>query len=152
MEDNKKYDIVVVSGGFDPVHKGHVRMFKAAKNMGHKVICGLNSNQWLVNKKGKAFMSFAERAEILEAFKYVDDVMSFKDDDAGSAIELLTRVHSLYPECSIAFANGGDRTNKNTPEMGFCSAYNIDMIWNIGGGKIQSSSELINKANEYGSQ
>ena len=60
MEDNKKYDIVVVSGGFDPVHKGHIRMFKAAKNMGHKVICGLNSNQWLVNKKGKAFMSFAE--------------------------------------------------------------------------------------------
>ena len=85
-------------------------------------------------------------------FKFLADFMSFNDDSQGSAIELLMKVNSLYPECSIAFANGGDRTNKNTPEMGFCSAYNIDMLWNIGGGKIQSSSELINKANEYGSQ
>lgn len=150
MEDTKKYDIVIVSGGFDPVHKGHIRMFKGAKAMGHKVICGVNSDQWLVNKKGKAFMSFAERAEILAAVQYVDEVMSFRDDAQGSAIELLTRVQSLYPNASIAFANGGDRTNKNTPEQGFCNAYNIDMIWNIGGGKIQSSSDLINNAKEYG--
>jgi len=148
MDDTKKYDIVVVSGGFDPVHKGHIRMFKAAKNMAHKVICGLNSNQWLVNKKGKSFMSFSERSEILQSIRYIDEVMSFKDDSKGSAIELLVRVQSLYPEKSIAFANGGDRTNNNTPEMGFCSAYGIDMIWNIGGGKIQSSSDLINNAKQ----
>ena len=74
MEDNKKFDIVVVSGGFDPVHKGHIRMFKGAKNLGHKVICGLNSDKWLVNKKGKSFMSFSERAEILESIKYIDDI------------------------------------------------------------------------------
>ena len=142
----KKYDIVIVSGGFDPVHKGHVRMFKGAKALGHKVICGANSDQWLVNKKGKAFMSFAERSEILEAFQYIDEVMTFKDDAEGSAINLLTQVQQLYPNCTIAFANGGDRTTKNTPEQGFCNAYNIDMIWNIGGGKIQSSSELLEKA------
>jgi cytidyltransferase-like protein len=143
MDDTKKYDIVVVSGGFDPVHKGHVRMFKAAKSLGHKVICGLNSDHWLVNKKGKAFMSFAERAEILESIRYIDEVMSFKDDVEGSAIELLVRVHSLYPEKSIAFGNGGDRVDDNTPEKGFCNAYSIDTLWNLGGGKIQSSSELI---------
>ncbi len=144
----KKYDIVIVSGGFDPVHKGHVRMFRAAKNLGHKVICGANSDKWLVNKKGKAFMSFAERAEILKEFESVDEVMAFKDDSEGSAINLLTQVQQLYPNCTIAFANGGDRTAKNTPEQGFCNAYNIDMIWNIGGGKIQSSSELLEKANQ----
>ena len=93
-------------------------------------------------------MSFAERSEILEAFQYVDEVMAFKDDAEGSAINLLTQVQQLYPNCTIAFANGGDRTNKNTPEQGFCNAYNIDMIWNIGGGKIQSSSELLEKANQ----
>jgi D-beta-D-heptose 7-phosphate kinase/D-beta-D-heptose 1-phosphate adenosyltransferase len=148
MEDTKKYDIVVVSGGFDPVHKGHIRMFKAAKSLGHKVVCGLNSDQWLVNKKGRAFMSFSERAEILESIRYIDDVLSFKDDSEGSAIELLIRVHSLYPEKSIAFANGGDRVDGNTPEKGFCNAYSIDMLWNMGGGKIQSSSELIEKAKQ----
>ena len=144
----KKYDIVIVSGGFDPVHKGHVRMFKEAKTLGYKVICGANSDQWLVNKKGKAFMSFAERSEILKAFEDIDEVMSFQDDIEGSAINLLTQVQQLYPNCTIAFANGGDRTNKNTPEKGFCTAYNIDMIWNVGGGKIQSSSELLEKNNQ----
>ena len=80
MNDTKKYDIVVVSGGFDPIHKGHIRLFKAAKSLGHKVICGLNSDMWLVNKKGKAFMSFSERSEILQSIRYIDDVISFKDD------------------------------------------------------------------------
>jgi D-beta-D-heptose 7-phosphate kinase/D-beta-D-heptose 1-phosphate adenosyltransferase len=149
MEDNKKFDIVVVSGGFDPVHKGHIRMFKGAKNLGHKVICGLNSDKWLVNKKGKSFMSFSERAEILESIKYIDDVMPFKDDVEGSAIELLIRVQSLYPDKTIAFANGGDRLTDNTPEKGFCNAYNIEMLWNIGGGKIQSSSDLIKAQEEF---
>ena len=149
MDDTKDYDIVVVSGGFDPVHKGHIRLFKIAKSKGHKVICGLNSDQWLVNKKGKSFMSFNERAEILESIQYVDEVMSFKDDNEGSAIELLMRVKSLYPDKSIAFANGGDRVEGNTPEKGFCNAYNIDMLWNVGGHKVQSSSDLINKAKEF---
>lgn len=149
MDDTKKYDIIVVSGGFDPIHKGHIRLFKASKSMAHKVICGLNSDQWLVNKKGKSFMSFAERAEILNSVRYVDEVISFKDNDEGSAVELLVRIKSLYPELSIAFANGGDRVDGNTPEKGFCNAYNIDMLWNIGGGKVQSSTDLINKTKEF---
>lgn len=139
----KKYDIIVVSGGFDPVHKGHVRMFNSAKDMAHKVVVGLNSDTWLVRKKGKVFMNFSERAEILKSFRSVDEVMSFSDED-NSAINLLVRVQTLYPDCTIAFANGGDRVEGNTPEKGFCNAYNIDMIWGVGGDKIQSSSDLIN--------
>jgi len=135
---------MVLSGGFDPVHKGHVRMFKAAKNMAYKVIVGANSDEWLVRKKGKAFMNWSERAEILRAFKYIDEVIPFNDKD-DSAIELLVRVQRLYPECSISFGNGGDRTEKNTPEKGFCDAYKIDMVWGVGGGKVQSSSDLLEK-------
>jgi D-beta-D-heptose 7-phosphate kinase/D-beta-D-heptose 1-phosphate adenosyltransferase len=141
----KKYDIMVLSGGFDPVHKGHVRMFKAAKNMAHVVVVGINSDNWLVRKKGKAFMNFAERAEIIEAFRCVDEVMPFNDDD-NSAMDLLVKVHSLYPTKSIAFGNGGDRTADNIPEKGFCQAYKIDLIFQLGGGKVQSSSTLIKES------
>ena len=143
--DIKKYDIMILSGGFDPVHKGHVRMFKAAKNQARKVIVGINSDEWLIRKKGKGFMNFAERAEIIKAFRFVDEVMRFNDKD-DTAIGLLTHVQMLYPECSIAFGNGGDRNDKNTPEKGFCDAYNIDMVWQVGGGKVQSSSNLISKS------
>ena len=147
----KKYDIMILSGGFDPVHKGHVRMFKAAKNMAHKVIVGANSDGWLVRKKGKAFMNWSERAEILKAFKYVDEVMNFNDVDGG-AMDLLTRIQRLYPECSLAFGNGGDRTAGNIPEKGYCDAYNIDLVFNVGGGKVQSSSTLVSTSdytNDY---
>lgn len=138
----KKYDIMILSGGFDPLHKGHVRMFKAAKNMAEKVIVGVNSDKWLVTKKGQAFMNWSERAEILRSIRYIDEVMSFNDSD-NSAMDLLVRVQNLYPECSLAFGNGGDRTEKNVPEKGYCRAYNIEMVWQLGGGKIQSSSKLV---------
>lgn len=138
----KKYDIMILSGGFDPLHKGHVRMFKAAKNMAEKVIVGINSDKWLVNKKGKAFMNWSERAEILRSIRYIDEVMSFNDDD-NTAMDLLIRVQRLYPECSLAFGNGGDRTEENVPEKVYCKAYNIELVWQVGGGKIQSSSKLI---------
>ena len=138
----KRYDIMILSGGFDPVHKGHIRMFKAAKNMAHKVIVGLNSDSWLVSKKDKCFMNYAERAEVISAFRNVDQVMQFSDAD-GTALDLLSRVQRLYPECCIAFGNGGGRDEDNTPEKGFCHAYNIEMVWQLGGGKVQSSTELI---------
>jgi cytidyltransferase-like protein len=138
----KKYDIMILSGGFDPVHKGHVRMFRGARSMAHKVIVGANSDAWLVRKKGKAFMNWSERAEILKAFKYVDDVMNF-NDQGGDAMDLLVRIQNLYPECSLAFGNGGDRSENNIPERGYCDSYNIDLVFNVGGGKVQSSSDLI---------
>jgi cytidyltransferase-like protein len=144
---DKKYDIIIVSGGFDPLHKGHVRLFKAAKNNGHKVILGLNSDKWLVEKKGKAFMDWAERAEILRELRNIDEVISFNDSD-GTALDLLSRVKQLYPELSIAFANGGEKKESTLPEAGFCSAYKIDLLFNMGGSKVQSSSDLINQVKE----
>ncbi len=133
---------MILSGGFDPVHKGHINMFKAAKNMAHKVIVGINSDAWLVSKKGKCFMNYSERASIISAFQDVDQIMQFSDVD-GTALDLLSRVQRLYPECSLAFGNGGDRNEDNTPEKGFCHAYNIEMVWQVGGKKVRSSSEIV---------
>jgi cytidyltransferase-like protein len=146
---DKKYDIVIISGAFGPIHRGHVRLFKGAKAIGHKVILGLNSDQWVVDKRGKVFMDWAERAEVLREFKNVDDVMSFDDSD-GTALDLILRVKKLYPEMKIAFANGGGRTENNTPESGMCSAYGIDMVFNAGGGIVASSTQIIEnvKGNE----
>ncbi len=132
MQNTKAYDIVVVSGGFDPLHKGHVRLFNEAKRLGHKLICGLNSDAWVVKKNGHVNLNFGERAEIISSFRAVDEVISFNDSD-DTAINLLIRIQSLYPECSICFANGGQMEERNSPESGFCKAYGIDMLWNVGG-------------------
>ena len=153
--------IIVLSGGFDPVHKGHLRMFREASNLGHQVIVGLNSDDWLTRKKGKPFMKFEERKEIIEGFKYVNQVIPFDDSD-DTASDLIRRVHSIYDGeehehnytdmghtgmldyYKIYFANGGDRTSKNVPETSVCRELDVTMLWGIGGGKIQSSSWLIN--------
>ena len=138
---------VFTNGCFDILHAGHVEYLQKSRALGDKLIVGLNSDVWLVRKKGKSFMNFSERSEILKSFRSIDEVMSFSDDD-NSAINLLMRIQTLYPECTLAFANGGDRVEGNTPEKGFCNAYNIDMIWGVGGTKIQSSSYLINSVVE----
>ncbi len=139
--------VIVLSGGFDPVHKGHLRMFREASNLSHQVIVGLNSDDWLTRKKGKPFMKFEERKEILEGFKYVNQVIPFDDSD-DTANEAIIFVHNMFEhrdeDYKIYFANGGDRTTKNVPEMGVCKDLNVTMLWGIGGGKIQSSSWLIN--------
>lgn len=146
---DKKYDIVIISGAFGPIHRGHVRLFKGAKAIGHKVILGLNSDEWVVNNRGQVFMDWAERAEVLREFSNVDEVFSFNDTD-GTALDLISRVKQLYPGLKLAFANGGNRTQSNTPEKGMCNAYGIDMIFNAGGGIIASSTEIIEnvKGNE----
>tara|TARA_Y100000593_G_scaffold36126_1_gene70417 strand:+ start:487 stop:996 length:510 start_codon:yes stop_codon:yes gene_type:complete len=157
--------IIVLSGGFDPVHKGHLRMFREASNLGHQVIVGLNSDDWLTRKKGKPFMEFEERKEILEGFRYINQVLPFDDSD-DTASDLIRRVHTLYESDSheheysdaghlgmvgyykIFFANGGDRTTDNVPEMKVCKELDVTMLWGIGGGKVQSSSWLIDGKNE----
>ena len=153
-------NIIILSGGFDPVHKGHIRMFREAANLGHQVIVGLNSDDWLIRKKGKPFMKFEERKEILEGFKYINQVLPFDDSD-DTACDLIRRVHSLYDGeeheynyddvghqgmvgyHQIYFANGGDRTSNNVPEIPVCKELDVVMLWGVGGGKIQSSSWLI---------
>lgn len=131
------YDTVAVSGGMDPVHKGHVRMIQEASQFGDVIVI-LNSDEWLMRKKGFVFMTWAERAEILESIKGVKKVVPVDDSD-GSVCEALRREKPTY------FANGGDRTNKNTPEMKVCAELGVSMLWGVGGGKIQSSSDLVAK-------
>ena len=137
-----KENIIILSGGFDPIHKGHIRMFKEAKKIG-MVVVGLNSDQWLLRKKNKFFMSYDERQEILEAIKYIDIIQQFNDED-NTACSLIKNIYLQYnKDYNIFFGNGGDRTNDTTPEVEFCNKNNIEMIWGLGGGKIQSSSDLL---------
>jgi len=144
MEDLRKLidgeKIICVSGGFDPIHIGHVRMIQDAAKLG-KVIVVANSDEWLIRKKGYVFMPYQERQEVLYAIKGVVDVCEANDKDD-------TVCESLKIIKPHIFANGGDRGNKNTPEMEVCRALGIQMIWGVGGNdKPQSSSWLVDKAN-----
>lgn len=138
MEDFEER-IVAVSGGFDPVHIGHVRLFQNAKKLGTTLIVIINGDSWLLRKKGKCFMNQEDRAEIIRSFEYVDDVFIWdsEDDHVSGALEEV-RPH--------IFANGGDRRNEeDIPETEVCKRFNIEMIFNIGGDKLRSSSELLNE-------
>jgi len=132
---------IMVSGGFDPPHIGHIRMFQDAAEWG-EVIVAINSDDWLMRKKGYVFMPWLERAEIIRELTSVDRVVSFNDND-DTAIQAI-KVHQ--PD---AFAIGGDRKKKNTPEMDLCDKLGIQMLWGIGGkDKPQSSSWLVDKLRE----
>ena len=137
--------IILLSGGFDPVHIGHIRMFKEAKSFADDVVIGLNSDEWLIRKKDKPFMPWEERKEILEACQYIDYVFGFDDTD-GTACDFLRKINQMYttdPDTQVFFGNGGDRTNETTPEISYCKSNGIKLLWDVGGGKIQSSSWLI---------
>ena len=136
-----KIPTIAVSGGFDPIHKGHVQMIREASKYGNVIVI-LNSDDWLVRKKGYKFMSFEERAYIAGSIKGVTIVANVDDSD-GTVCKALERFKPDY------FANGGDRYDTNTPEMKVCEEAGIKMLWNVGGGKVQSSSELVTKA-QYG--
>jgi len=131
--------IVIVSGGFDPIHSGHIAYFKEAAKLGDKLIIGLNSDAWLTRKKGKPFMSWAERSAIIRELGMVSDVIAFDDSD-GSAIDAIRKVKDQYPTDSIAFANGGDRTKNNSPEMIFDD---VEFIFGVGGEDKKNSSSWI---------
>lgn len=126
---------IMVSGGFDPIHIGHVRMILEASEHG-EVIVVANSDDWLMRKKGYIFMPWEERAEIILSIKGVSRVERVDDSD-NSVCEAIERCR---PD---AFANGGDRKGNNTPEVALCENLGIDLVWNVGGGKIQSSSDLV---------
>ena len=138
--------LIIVSGGFDPIHSGHIEYFKAAREYGNRLIVALNSDAWLENKKSKFFMPFNERKAIIESISYVDEVIDFEDDDTGSCINGLEKVKKLYPNDKIFFANGGDRNKENIPEM---KVKNIEFIFGIGGDNKKNSSSWILKNWQY---
>ncbi len=139
--------IIVVSGGFDPIHSGHIEYLKSAKNIGDKLIVALNSDDWLINKKGKFFMPFSERKTIIENLKFVDEVVDFIDDNIGSCINALEKVKENFPNDQIIFANGGDRDKGNIPEM---IVKGVEFKFGVGGNnKKNSSSWILKKWKNY---
>ena len=139
--------LIIVSGGFDPIHSGHIAYFEAAKSHGDKLIVALNSDSWLEQKKGKFFMPYDERKTIVESIKFVDEVIGFQDDAKGTCINALEKIKKLYPNDDIYFANGGDRDRKNIPEK---SVSGVNFLFSIGGDdKKNSSSWILNKWQYY---
>jgi len=138
--------IIVVSGGFDPIHSGHIAYFQAARKLGDRLIVALNSDDWLENKKGKFFMPFEERKAIIENLTVVDSVIDFDDDNIGSAANALIKTKEIYPDGHIIFANGGDRNQSNIPEM---SVDGVEFIFSVGGDDKKNSSSWILKNWNY---
>jgi cytidyltransferase-like protein len=134
--------LVLVTGGFDPLHSGHIAYFRAAKQLGDTLVVGVNSDAWLVRKKGREFMPWDERMNIVKNIKDVDFVLEFNDDD-GSAKQAIKLARQTWPDHKIIFANGGDRTDANIPEMEFEDA-NLEFAFGVGGfDKANSSSWIL---------
>ena len=138
--------IVLVTGGFDPLHSGHLAYLKAARKLGDKLIVGVNSDSWLERKKGKNFLPLSERYEIVSSIKYVDNCILFNDND-DTAIEAIKNVIMLFPFDRIIFANGGDRKQSNVPEQA-PGLFDREIIFQYGVGgadKKNSSSWILKK-------
>jgi len=135
-----KKTIVLVTGGFDPIHTGHIKYLKAAKELGDILIVGLNSDEWLERKKGKSFMPWNERLTIMNNLKMVDEVFTFMDDD-DTAINFIKQVRAHYPMDRLIFANGGDRTADNIPEM--VGEAGVEFAFGVGGEDKKNSSSWL---------
>ena len=139
--------IILVSGGFDPVHSGHIKLIEDASKYGEVVVL-LNSDKWLRKKKGKEFLPFTERKIIMIAIKNVIDVISFNDSDK-TCLDGIKKAILKYENRKIIFANGGDRNDSTTPEKIFCDTNNIETMWGVGGNnKANSSSWILKNWNE----
>ena len=135
--------IVIATGGFDPIHSGHINYIKEAKKLGDVLIVGANSDAWLRRKKGQEFMPWEERATIVAALHYVDRVINFDDSD-GSAKDAIRKVREIYPNAQIIFANGGDRTKENIPEMDLLQEMlHLEFVFGVGGEHKMNSSSWI---------
>ena len=135
--------IVIVTGGFDPIHSGHINYIREARKLGDMLIVGPNSDRWLQRKKGKAFMNYDERSAILKALEGVDHVMSYNDDCDDSS-DLIKIVNSRYPDSEIIFANGGDRGEGNVAEQKLKSNMpNLTFAFGVGGDYKANSSRWI---------
>lgn len=146
LSPQKAKKVVMVSGGFDPVHIGHIRLFEEAKKLGDELVVVLNNDNWLRFKKGFAFMPENDRKEIIEAFRFVDRVHLTNHEENTSDISVCREIELIRPHI---FANGGDRKHDNIPEYDICNRLGIEMVFNLGeGGKIRSSSDLVKKAHK----
>jgi len=134
--------VVLVTGGFDPLHSGHISYFKEAKKLGDKLVVGLNSDEWLTRKKGKPFMPIKERVEIIRNLKMVDDVLTWEDNDDSASGAIFKLMATSGYNCDIVFANGGDRTQDNIPEMKLWSD-KVEFVFGVGGSHKQNSSSWI---------
>ena len=135
--------VVIVSGGFDPIHSGHIEHFKEAKKLGDILIVGLNSDEWLTRKKGKPFMPIEERMSVIRELRMVDSAVAFNDDN-NSSIDLIKKALVLFDD--VLFANGGDRTQDNIPEIyEFDKDPRVQFAFGVGGSHKQNSSSWILK-------
>tara|TARA_B100001175_G_scaffold16621_1_gene12641 strand:- start:1152 stop:1610 length:459 start_codon:yes stop_codon:yes gene_type:complete len=143
--------ISIVSGGFDPIHPGHIMMMKDCLKFSNYLIVGVNSNKWLINKKGNYFMDIQHRIYVVNSLNVVNETMEFEDDDKGSANNLLIKIRNKYSNDKIIFANGGDRSDSSKIlEFETAKQYNIDLKFGIGGShKESSSSDLLKRWSEY---
>ena len=143
--------ISIVSGGFDPIHPGHIMMMKDCLKFSNYLIVGVNSNKWLINKKGNYFMDIQHRLYVVSSLNVVNETMEFEDDDKGSANNLLIKIRNKYSNDKIIFANGGDRSDSSKIlEFETAKQSNIDLKFGIGGShKESSSSDLLKRWSEY---
>ena len=136
---------VLVTGGFDPLHSGHIEYFKAAKKLGSRLVVGINSDQWLVNKKGKPFMSFNERANIVKHLDMVDDVLLVEDDDTGGTTKTIGYLLQTTTN-KVIVANGGDRVDGGIPEQLYYHDHkDVEFVFGVGGEDKKNSSSWILK-------
>ena len=131
--------IVLVTGGFDPIHSGHIAYFQAARALGDKLVVGVNTDAWLTRKKGRPFMPINERVDVIQSLRMVDHCVLYNDSD-GSSVEAIRNVQAMYPNDEIIFANGGDRTPNNIPEM-VCD--DVEFVFGVGGDNKKNSSSWI---------
>ena len=131
--------IVLATGGFDPIHSGHIKFLKNAKELGDMLVVGINSDEWLERKKGQSFMPWNERLTIMNNLQMVDEVFTFMDDD-DSAINFIKQIKAHYPKDELIFVNGGDRTADNIPEMVFDD---VEFVFGVGGEDKRNSSSSI---------
>ena len=134
--------VVLVTGGFDPLHSGHIAYFKAAKKLGDKLVVGVNSDEWLTRKKGRPFMPFEERCAIIKELACVDQVIGFNDSDDTANHAIFQLQSTSGASTKIIFANGGDRTKSNIPEMQYT---NVEFVFGVGGEDKKNSSSWILK-------
>ena len=141
---NNVATVVVATGGFDPIHPGHIAYLEEARKLGDVLVVGVNSDAWLTRKKGHPFMPSHERVAVLKSLKCVDHCVLFDDTD-GSAIEAIRNARLLYPDAKIIFSNGGDRTIHNIPEQtAFKDDSQVEFVFGVGGDfKMNSSSWIL---------